>query len=73
MWPVEHPIIEINGQRYLLDIHFRMLTPRELASAQGFPRTYHFAGNATETVKQIGNAVPKNLAKALTTAALQVL
>lgn len=69
----EQPIVEINGQRYLLDIHFRMLTPRELASAQGFPRNYHFAGNATDTVKQIGNAVPKNLAKALTTAALKVL
>lgn len=49
-----------------LDIRFRMLQPRELAAAMGFPPEYEFAGNKTETTKQIGNAVPVNLAKALT-------
>jgi len=49
-----------------LDIRFRMLQPRELAAAMGFPPDYEFAGNKTETTKQIGNAVPVNLAKALT-------
>lgn len=48
-----------------LDIRFRMLQPRELAAAMGFPDDYEFAGNKTETTKQIGNAVPVNLAKAL--------
>ncbi|OYR63228.1 DNA cytosine methyltransferase, partial [Halorubrum ezzemoulense] len=51
---------------YGLDIRFRMLQPRELAAAMGFPSDYEFAGNKTETTKQIGNAVPVNLAKALT-------
>lgn len=48
-----------------LDIRFRMLQPRELAAAMGFPEDYEIQGNKTETVKQIGNAVPVNLAKAL--------
>lgn len=48
-----------------LDIKFRMLKPTELAAAQGFPPDYTFVGNKTETVKQIGNAVPVNLAQAL--------
>ena len=48
-----------------LDIRFRMLKPRELARAMGFPDSYEFAGNKTDTTKQIGNAVPVNLGKAL--------
>ncbi|MBX0323859.1 DNA (cytosine-5-)-methyltransferase [Halomicroarcula sp. F13] len=48
-----------------LDLRYRMLQPRELAAAQGFPPDYEFAGNKTETTKQIGNAVPVNLGKAL--------
>ena len=48
-----------------LDLRYRMLQPRELAAAQGFPQEYEFAGNKTETTKQIGNAVPVNLGKAL--------
>lgn len=64
------PLLKIDGKLFKLDILFRMLQPRELASAQGFPVDYYFAGNKTETVKQIGNAVPVNLAKALVKAAL---
>lgn len=48
-----------------LDIRFRMLQPRELAAAMGFPADYEIRGNKTETVKQIGNAVPVHLARAL--------
>nr|WP_263623715.1 DNA cytosine methyltransferase [Saliphagus infecundisoli] len=48
-----------------LDLRYRMLQPRELAAAQGFPETYEFAGNKTQTTKQIGNAVPVCLGKAL--------
>jgi DNA (cytosine-5)-methyltransferase 1 len=48
-----------------LDIRFRMLQPHELAGAQGFPKSYWFAGNKSEQVKQIGNAVPCGLARAL--------
>ncbi len=53
-----------------LDITFRMLQPHELAAAQGFPKDYWFSGNKTDQVKQIGNAVPVNTAKALAAAGL---
>ncbi|WP_440640259.1 DNA cytosine methyltransferase [Bradyrhizobium sp. PUT101] len=39
------------------DILFRMLVPHELAAAMSFPPHYRFAGNKTEQIKQIGNAV----------------
>ncbi|OZE35647.1 MULTISPECIES: DNA cytosine methyltransferase [unclassified Rhodococcus (in: high G+C Gram-positive bacteria)] len=42
---------------------FRMLTNRECARAQGFPDSYQFAGKASDVKKQIGNAVPVNVAK----------
>lgn len=64
------PEIVINGDRYLLDIRFRMLQPHELAAAQGFQKNYQFSGNKTEQVKQIGNAVPRRTARALVAAAL---
>ncbi|WP_394295362.1 DNA cytosine methyltransferase [Haloferax sulfurifontis] len=48
-----------------LDIRFRMLQPRELAAAMGFPEEYELVGNKTQVTKQIGNAVPVNLAKNL--------
>lgn len=47
------------------DIRFRMLTPRELALAQGFPADYVFHGNKTEITKQVGNAVEGFTAEAL--------
>jgi len=51
---------------YGFDVRYRMLQPRELKQAQGFPPDYAIAGNKGETKKQIGNAVPVNLACALT-------
>lgn len=47
-----------------LDILFRMLQPNELAAAMSFPKGYQFSGNRGDQVKQIGNAVPVNLARA---------
>lgn len=55
-----------------LDIHLRMLQPDELAAAQGFDPAYKFTGNRGEQVRQIGNAVPVNLARELIRAALEV-
>ena len=64
------PVIE--GRQH--DIRFRMLEPKELARAMGFSdaeTAYEFAGNKTEITKQIGNAVPVNLAAALVGALMQ--
>ncbi|MDP1866973.1 MAG: DNA cytosine methyltransferase [Bradyrhizobium sp.] len=53
------------------DILFRMLEDYELGAAMGFDPElvkYHFTGTKTEKVKQIGNAVPIELADACVTA-----
>ena len=66
-------LVFINGQPYLLDIRFRMLQNLELARAMGFEdeeTSYEFVGNTTQVTKQIGNAVPVNLASALVGAML---
>lgn len=62
---VQPMVFESEGRKYVLDIRFRMLQPHELASAMSFPKDYKFSGNREQIVKQIGNAVPVNLAKAL--------
>ncbi len=67
---VEPMIFIHDGKRYVLDILFRMLQPHELAAAMSFPKGYKFQGTREQVVKQIGNAVPVKLARALATAAL---
>jgi DNA (cytosine-5)-methyltransferase 1 len=47
------------------DWTFRMLQPHELARAMSFGDSYQFAGKRAAIVKQIGNAVPVSLARAL--------
>lgn len=64
------PMVEIQGERFLLDIRFRMLQPHELAAAQGFHSWHKFKGNKTEVVKQIGNAVPRRTFRALIVAVI---
>jgi DNA (cytosine-5)-methyltransferase 1 len=63
-------LIQPEVKRYRLDIRFRMLQPRELARAQGFPDHYRFTGKRDDIVKQIGNAVPTHTAKALVEAVI---
>ena len=48
-----------------IEIGFRMLQPKELAAATGFPEDYVFTGTKVDVVKQIGNAVPPNFARAM--------
>jgi DNA (cytosine-5)-methyltransferase 1 len=73
-WPIGEPLRTVTTKdqfalvepdKYRIDIRFRMLQPHELARAMSFPDDYHFAGNRESKVKQIGNAVPVNLAAAL--------
>jgi DNA (cytosine-5)-methyltransferase 1 len=68
---VQSMVFESNGKRYLLDIRFRMLQPHELAGAMSFSKDYKFVGTRKQVVKQIGNAVPTELAKALCVASMQ--
>lgn len=66
-------LLKINGQDYYIeDIGLRMLTPRELYNAMGFPADYiidrDYKGNAYKPADQIarcGNAVPPPFATAL--------
>lgn len=66
-------IIELNGEKYrIVDIGMRMLTPRELYLAQGFPKDYviewEYNGKAypkTQQVAKAGNSVPPPFATAL--------
>lgn len=61
-------LILVNGIPHILDIRFRMLNNRELARAMGFDdqeSEYEFIGTIAEVTKQIGNAVPVNMAAAL--------
>ena len=55
----------VNRKYSNYELGFRMLQPNELAAATGFPSDYKFKGTKVEVVKQIGNAVPPNFAKAL--------
>ncbi len=64
-------LVETDGGKYAVDIRFRMLQPHELAAAMGFPKDYQFAGTREQRVKQIGNAVAVQVAKALCREMLQ--
>jgi DNA (cytosine-5)-methyltransferase 1 len=54
----------------IVDIGLRMLAPRELARAQGFPAHYILTGTARDQVARIGNSVPPPVAAALVAANL---
>jgi len=59
-------LVAIGGQDYqVVDIGLRMLTPRELARAQGFPESYALTGTKTSQVARIGNAVCPDAAEAV--------
>lgn len=62
------PVVATDGRRRRVDWYFRMLSVRENARAQGFPDSYQFVGSAEDSMRQIGNAVPCGLARALAAA-----
>jgi DNA (cytosine-5)-methyltransferase 1 len=58
--------VTVEGQEYaVVDIGMRMLTPAELAAAQGFPSDYILTGTKAEKIKRIGNSVCPPVAAAL--------
>lgn len=61
--------VTIQGEPYVIvDIGMRMLTPRELARAQGFPDSYQLTGTKTSQVARIGNSVCPPIARAIVAA-----
>lgn len=73
-------IVLIKGERYkIADIGMRMLQPRELYKAQGFPDNYiidhDYTGKAypkTEQVARVGNSVCPQLAEAIVRANIDI-
>ncbi len=58
--------VELDGEPYVLtDIGMRMLQPRELARAQGFPDSYVLTGSKAAQVARIGNSVPPAVVEAI--------
>lgn len=68
---VEPAGVPLGDGKHLLDIHYRMLQPAELAAAMSFPKGYDFKGTKEQVVRQIGNAVPIRTAQALCADALR--
>lgn len=63
--------VEIDGVDYAIaDIGLRMLEPRELARAQGFPDSYQLEGTKAEQIARIGNSVVPQVAAAIVRANL---
>jgi DNA (cytosine-5)-methyltransferase 1 len=58
-------IVQFMKENGIVDIGFRMLQPPELQRAMGFPDEYVIKGNKSETVKQLGNAVPPPMMRAI--------
>lgn len=65
--------VELGGEEYVIvDIGMRMLEPRELARAQGFPDSYILTGTKAAQIARIGNSVPPQLVSAVVGAQLPV-
>lgn len=64
--------VQLRGETYVVvDIAMRMLQPRELARAMGWPDDYKLTGTKKEKVARIGNGVAREPAAALLEANLR--
>lgn len=65
--------VKVDSELYMIvDIGMRMLLPRELARAQGFPDSYVLTGSKTCQVASIGNSVSPVVAEAVVRANMRV-
>ena len=62
-----------DGYMYIHPTQSRTITVREAARLQSFPDRFIFMGSRTDQFKQVGNAVPPLLAKAVVTAVKKML
>lgn len=59
-------LVRVNEKTLALgDVGMRMLSPRELARAQGFPETFQLAGTQEEQIARVGNSVCPPVAAAV--------
>lgn len=61
------------SNRCIHPVQHRALTPREGARLQSFDDAYQFSGNRSQITKQIGNAVPPLLGKAIAESIASIL
>jgi DNA (cytosine-5)-methyltransferase 1 len=64
-WTDPSPTILTSRTSYYHPVEPRYLTPREAAACQSFPNDFIFHGSQTAIFRQVGNAVPPLMARAL--------